>query len=101
MSKAGRRLIEAAREAAATARGEQSPARMHIPADIDAKAIRLKLGLSQDDFASQYGFTVDQIRGWEQRRSRPLGGNRAYLMVIDRNPDGVRQIIDEIRREAA
>lgn len=100
MSKAGKRLLEAAHEAVAIARGERKPARIYIPADIDVKAIRRKVGLSQDDFAYQFGFTVNQIRDWEQGRARPLGGVRAYLMIIDRNPDRVRQLLGEMREAA-
>lgn len=101
MSKAGSRLLEAAREAAAIARGDRRPAHIHIPADIDVKSIRAKLSLSQDDFAWQFGFTVNQIRDWEQGRTRPLGGVRAYLMIIERDPDSVRRILAEDFRTAA
>ena len=100
MTKAGKRLIEAAREAAAIARGDQKPARVHIPADIDVRSIRRKLKLSQDDFASKFGFSVNQIRDWEQGRSRPLGGVRAYLMIIDRAPANVLRLLGELRRAA-
>lgn len=100
MSKAGKRLLEAAREAVAIARGEQEPARIHIPADIDVKAIRAKQRLSQDDFASQFGFTINQIRDWEQGRARPLGGVRAYLMIIDRDPESVRRLLCDLKKAA-
>ena len=46
------------------------------------KAIRQKLGPSQSDFAAYFGFTATQIKDWEQGRSRPLGGNSAYPMII-------------------
>ncbi len=101
MSKAGARILEAARDAAAIARGDKKAARMHVPADIDVRAIRHKLKLSQEDFASEFGFSVDQIRNWEQRRSRPLGGLRSYLMIIERNPDGIRQVLADARRDEA
>jgi DNA-binding transcriptional regulator YiaG len=52
-------------EALAIARGQAKPAKLHIPVQIDVKAIRTKLGLSQDDFAAQFGFTVNQIKDWE------------------------------------
>lgn len=100
MSKAGKRLIEAAREVAAIARGEESPARVHVPVAIDVGAIRRKLRLSQEDFASQFGFTVNQIRDWEQGRSRPIGGNRAYLLIIEGDAKGVRRLLADLRRAA-
>jgi putative transcriptional regulator len=57
------------------------------------KSIRSKLALSQDEFAAVFGFTVNQIKDWEQGRSRPLGGVRAYLMIIDRDPKSVLAIL--------
>lgn len=100
MSKAGQRLIKAAEEAAAIARGDLAPAHIFVPADVDVKSIRRKLKLSQDDFASQFGFTVDQIKGWEQGRCRPLGGARAYLLVIDKDPTGIRRLLAAASRAA-
>ena|ERR1700682_1480027 len=96
MSKSGKRLIDAAREAVAIARGEKKPARLHVPPEIDVREIRVKLALSQDDFAAEFGFTTEQIRNWEQGRSRPLGGNRAYLMIIKRDPKKVLEILRSI-----
>jgi putative transcriptional regulator len=42
MSKIGSRLIQAAKEAVAIARGEVAPARIHVPADVDVNAVRQK-----------------------------------------------------------
>ena len=90
-------------EALAIARGEAKPAKLHVPAEVDVRAIRDKLSLSQDDFAAHFGFTVHQVRQWEQGRSRPLGGLRAYLMMIDSNPSAVRDLLKAAagRRQAA
>lgn len=98
MTKAGSRLLNSARQAAAIARGEAEPARLYVPAEIDVKAIRTRVGVSQDDFASEFGFTVNQIKDWEQNRTRPLGGVRAYLLLIEQQPEVVRQLLAEVRR---
>ena len=89
MSKTGKRLIEAAREAVAIARGDSKPAWLHVFPDVDVKAVRGKLSFSQEEFAAAFGFTTNQVRDWEQGRSRPLGGNRAYLTIIERDPKAV------------
>jgi putative transcriptional regulator len=91
MSKLGKRLIAAAKEARAIARGEADPRtyRIHVPAEIDVKRLRRRLKLSQNEFAQRYGFTPARIRDWEQGRSRPDGAVRAYLLVIARDPDAV------------
>ena len=84
-------------EAIAIARGEAKPARLHIPAEIDVRTIRAKTGLSQADFAHRFGFTADQIKAWEQNRSRPLGGVRAYLMMIGIDHAAVARILEQAR----
>ena len=85
-------------EALAISRGEAEPARMYVPAELDVRAIRTKTNLSQDAFASAFGFTVHQIRQWEQGRNRPLGAMRAYLMLIDRDPGSVLASLREIHQ---
>ena len=100
MSRAGRRLIEAAREAVAIARGERKPARAHIPSDINVKSIREKTKMPQEDFASRFGFSVNQIKDWEQGRSRPLGPLRVYLMLIDQDPKHMLEMIQTIKPKA-
>ena len=62
MTKSEKRLIGAAREAVTIARGQKKPARLKVPPEIDVKAIRTKLSMSQKDFAAQFGFTYDQIK---------------------------------------
>jgi putative transcriptional regulator len=95
--KAFDKIAEGLTEALAIAKGEKKPAKLHIPPELDVSAIRAKIGLSQDDFATAFGFTVNQIRDWEQGRSRPLGGVRAYLMIIDRDPKGVLQMLRAVK----
>jgi putative transcriptional regulator len=80
-------------DAIGIARGEIKPARLHVPAELDIRAIRAKTGLSQADFAHQFGFTADQIKAWEQGRARPLGGVRAYLLMIDIDHESVSRIL--------
>lgn len=91
MSKAGSRILEGARQAIAIARGEADPDTfiVHVPAGIDVRAIRRRLGLTQAGFAARYGFTVARIRDWEQGRSQPDGAVRAYLLVISREHEAV------------
>ena len=52
MSKLGKKLIAAAKEGIAIARGEADPGsyRLHVPAKIDVRAMRRKLGMTQETF---------------------------------------------------
>jgi putative transcriptional regulator len=66
---------------------------VHIPAEIDVRAIRGRLGLTQQEFAVRFGFSVNTLRHWEQGRRVPEGPTRAYLMVIDREPEAVQKAL--------
>ena len=96
MSSFGKGLVEAARQAAAIARGEADPAtyRVHVPADIDVKAIRAGQKLTQAAFAARYGFPIGTLRDLEQGRARPDASTRAYLIVISREPEAVQRALE-------
>lgn len=98
--KAFDKIAEGLNEALAVSKGEARPFKLYVPPEICVKAIRQKLELSQEDFAAYFGFSINQIRDWEQGRTRPLGGVRAYLMVINKNPDAVRALLKEASLEA-
>ena len=55
--------------------------------------IRRLLKLSQEDFAAQFHIPVGTLRDWEQRRKEPDAAARAYLQVIARAPDAVREAL--------
>jgi putative transcriptional regulator len=63
---------------------------VHVPedvdVDVDAKAIRTKLRLSQESFARRFGFSVAAVRDWEQHRRQPEQAARVLLLVIAYNP---------------
>lgn len=95
MSTFGKRLIGSAEEALAFAEGRARAGkyRVHIPAAIDVKLIRGKLGLSQRQFAEQYGFSVRTVQEWEQGRAVPQGAARNFLVVLDREPGAVARAL--------
>ncbi len=66
---------------------------VHVPAEIDVKAIRGKLGMTQEEFAGRFGFSIKTLRHWEQKQRVPEGPTRAYLLVIDRNPKAVQKAL--------
>jgi putative transcriptional regulator len=95
MSKLGKRLIKAAREARAIARGDSDPGsyRVHVPTDIDVQSIRRALHLSQNEFASRFGISPGTLRDWEQGRKKPEGPARVLLMVIAKEPKAVTRAL--------
>lgn len=97
MSKLGARLITAAKEARAFARGEDTGAVVHTP--VDVKAIRSRLGLTQPEFADRFGLPVGSLRDWEQHRTAPDGAARTLLAVIDHNPRAVEKAVTVARKK--
>jgi len=67
--------------------------RVHVPAHIDVKAIRKKLGMTQQEFAARFGFSINTLRHWEQSKRKPEGPTRAYLLVIERAPRVVEKAL--------
>lgn len=67
--------------------------RVHVPAAIDVRAIRVRLGMTQEEFAARFGFSINTLRHWEQGKRQPEGPARAYLVVIARNPKAVQQAL--------
>ena len=69
--------------------GEQEGFKAHVPQDVDVKAIRNRLGMTQAKFSDTFGFSLDAIKHWEGGRRTPEAPARTLLAVIDKNPAAV------------
>ncbi|MGF7213072.1 DNA-binding transcriptional regulator YiaG [Skermanella aerolata] len=66
------------------------------PAPFDPQTLtdlRLRLWLRQEDFAVRYQIPYTTVRDWEQGRRQPDAAARAYLRVIDRDPDHIAALL--------
>ncbi len=94
MSSAGKRILQSIHQARSYARGENTEGFVvHVPANVDVKAIRRKLGLSQEAFALRFGFSPSAVRDWEQHRRQPEQAARVLLLVIAHNPAAVSEAL--------
>lgn len=66
-------------------------ARMRRPADV--KALRARLGMTQEQFARTYRLPLGTVRDWEQGRTRPDAPALALLAVIEREPEAARRAL--------
>jgi putative transcriptional regulator len=57
------------------------------------RALRRRLGLSQLQFATKFGFQPATLKNWEQGRTQPDGPARVLLAVIARHPDAVEDAL--------
>lgn len=82
-------------EALEHASGKKTDAVVHrvTPRNTDARQARMKLGLSQREFASLIGTAVGTVRKWELGTRRPSGAARMLIAVIKAEPKAVRRAI--------
>lgn len=92
-------MFEAAlAEVRAMRRGEVKP-RVHqvfVPPDVDVREIRARLGLTQEDFAARYGFSLSAVRKWERDARQPEPAARTLLAMIARHPKTISKMIAEV-----
>ena len=87
-------LAESVRQAGKIRRRELKPSRVFEYQPTDIKAIRLKIGKSQSEFALMIGVSVSTLQNWEQGRRSPGGPARALLKVAEHDPEAVAEALD-------
>lgn len=72
---------------------------MRIPDDIDVKAIRENMALSQSQFARLFGIKLSVVQSWERTvdRKKPSRATRVFLTVLQRRPGAVLEALAEER----
>ncbi len=90
-------IAQGLESAIAYVRGDREGVREHlikVPL-VDVKALRQRLGLTQQEFAQRFSFSVRSVQNWEQGRRSPEGPARILLTVIDREPQAVLRAIGQ------
>jgi putative transcriptional regulator len=59
-----------------------------------ARALRLRLRLTQEEFAARYRIPLGTLRDWEQRRAEPDKTALAYLAVIAAEPEAAARALE-------
>ncbi|MER8576279.1 type II toxin-antitoxin system MqsA family antitoxin [Mesorhizobium sp. M1338] len=92
MTKFGADLIQAMSEALAHAQGKDVPGTQVHAVDVgtvDAKGIRKRLDLTQDQMATVLGTSPSGYKKWEQGTRQPSGAARTLLRIMEREPEAV------------
>ena len=63
----------------------------------DVHAIRIMLGMTQEDFAVAFGVSAATIRNWEQGRREAHGPARVLLTIIEHEPKAVLRALGRTR----
>ncbi len=59
----------------------------------EATEARIKLGMSQSEFAAMLGVSARTLQDWEQGRRQPSGAAKALLKVAAASPAVVRKAL--------
>lgn len=77
-------------EAVAHAKGKKIAVKTYKPKAVDVSALRQRMGMTQEQFAARFGFSVATLRHWERGDRSPQGAALVLLNVIKRAPDAVQ-----------
>lgn len=77
-------------EAIAHAKGKKVAVKTYTPETVDVSALRQHMGMTQEQFAARFGFSVATLRHWERGDRSPHGASLVLLNVIKRAPDAVQ-----------
>lgn len=80
-------------EAIAHARGEAVNVKVYEPKSVDVASLRRRIGMTQEQFAARFGFSVATLLHWERGDRKPRGPALVLLNVIDGNPSAVMQAL--------
>jgi putative transcriptional regulator len=91
----GEKLLRSAQQARDWVQGKPVRVRVtYVPApQVDVRKLRVRMGLSQTQFAAKFGFSLDSIQNWEQGHRQPEGPARVLLVVIAKNPKAVEEAL--------
>jgi len=63
------------------------------PDEVDVAAIRAAQGLTQEQFAAKWGFSLSGLKKWEGKIRQPEAPIRTLLVLIEREPETVERIL--------
>ena len=90
MSKAAFESIKRGlKEAIAHQQGKAQGVKTYTPSEIDVQALRKRIGLTQEEFASKFSVSLGTLRHWERGDRTPHGPALVLLRVIDKDQRAV------------
>ncbi len=89
MSKAFESIARGLNEAISHAKGGKVAVKVYKPEAVDVSALRRDMGMTQEQFAARFGFSVATLRHWERGDRSPQGASLVLLNVIKRAPEAV------------
>ncbi len=86
-------LLASVQEMDEIAKGKRVAARVTEFPEPEVKAIREKVGLSQNRFAMLIGVSKRTLENWEQGRRHPTGPAKALLRILEADPEHAVRVL--------
>lgn len=80
-------------EAIEHARGRKVAVKVYKPKPVNVAKLRRRMGMTQEQFAAWFGFSVATLRHWERGDRKPHGPALVLLNLIERDPNTVMQAL--------
>lgn len=81
-------------EATAHARGtKRTGVIVYRPESVNVKEVRQRVGMTQEQFAARFGFSVATLRHWERGDRAPAGPALVLLNVIAKDHKAVMRAL--------
>lgn len=93
MNKAFESIKQGLTEAVEFTEGKTKKAIVHEFTPMDVKALRTKVDMSQNQFASAFGISVSTLRHWERGDRKPQGPALVLLNIVDKEPEMVLRVL--------
>lgn len=69
--------------------------KLHVPPQVDVKAVRERTGLTQEEFAATFAISLGALRHWERGDRKPRGAALVLLNVIAKDPQAVLRAVEK------
>ncbi|HFB67110.1 MAG TPA: helix-turn-helix domain-containing protein [Aeromonadales bacterium] len=80
-------LLASVEEMDTIKKGHTEPGRQFKFNEPEVRAIRMKIGMTQNKFAALIGVSRRTLENWEQGRRYPTGPARALLKIVAADPE--------------
>jgi putative transcriptional regulator len=97
MSEAFKRIEKSLKDAISFAEGKDVNARVKVykPFQVDVKRVRMKVGMTQTQFAAAFGIGLGTLRHWERGDREPKGAALVLLNMLAKEPKTVLRILNQ------
>ena len=96
MSKAFVSIKRGLQQAIRHRKGKRVPGlKLHVPPQVDVKAVRERTGLTQEEFAATFAIGLGALRHWERGDRKPRGATLVLLNVIAKDPQAVLRAVEK------